>query len=261
MSDAQRHVHLIAAAVISGLMVVTWLVSLVKKDVSIVDICWGLGFALVAWTLYWDAGSSDASQLLIPAVVSAWAIRLSGHLAIRNLGKPEDFRYQAMRERWGNLFPLLSLLTVFGLQGGVMWVVSLPLQMAAISEASENFGFLAVGILLWSVGLFFESVGDWQLHQFRKNEENAGLVLDSGLWKFTRHPNYFGDSLVWWGLFCVCMAFGSDWWTIVSPLLMTFLLLRVSGVSLLEKTLRDTKSGYTEYVSRTNAFFPGFPKR
>ncbi len=201
------------------------------------------------------------AQWLLAILTSVWAVRLSIHLAARNLGKPEDFRYCAMRERWGKSFPLASLVIVFGLQGAVMWAVSLPIQISLAVTTSTSTASAVAGVALWAVGLFFESVGDWQLVRFKRNPENAGRVLDTGLWRYTRQPNYFGDCLVWWGLFFVAASCSGAWWTILSPLTMTFLLLRVSGVSLLEKTLRNSKPEYADYVARTNAFLPGIPRR
>lgn len=261
MSEEQLSAHFLSAAVIFALMVPTWLISLLRKDAGIIDICWGIGFVLIAWTLFLNLSERQMAQWLAALLTSAWGVRLSIHLAVRNLGKAEDFRYRAMRERWGRSFPLASLLIVFGLQGSVMWFVSLPLQMCLSVTTSNWTTFTVAGAALWAVGLFFETIGDWQLVRFKSNPENAGRVLDTGLWRYTRHPNYFGDCLVWWGLFLVAVAQSDAWWTIISPITMTILLLHVSGVSLLEKTLRNSKPDYADYVSRTNTFFPGMPRR
>ncbi|MDG1898068.1 MAG: DUF1295 domain-containing protein [Fuerstiella sp.] len=261
MSEAQQSAHLLTVALISVLMVVTWLISLCRKDAGVIDICWGIGFALIAWAIFLNAGEPHEDSWLLAILTTVWAVRLSIHLAVRNLGKPEDFRYRAMRERWGRSFPLASLFIVFGLQGAVMWVVSLPIQISLSVTAPTSTTFVVVGVALWAVGIFFETVGDWQLVQFKNNPENAGQVLDTGLWRYTRHPNYFGDSLVWWGLFVVAVSQSGAWWTIISPATMTILLLQVSGVSLLERTLRSSKPEYADYVKRTNAFLPGMPRR
>ena len=261
MSEAQQSAHLLAVVVILFLMIPTWLISLFRKDAGIIDICWGIGFALIAWMLFLSVQERHPDQWLLVILTSVWALRLSIHLAVRNLGKPEDFRYRAMRKRWGASFPLVSLLIVFGLQGAVMWFVSLPLQVGLSVTAPRSTTLAVVGIALWTVGMFFEAVGDWQLVRFKSNPENAGRVLDTGLWRYTRHPNYFGDCLVWWGLFLVAFSQSGAWWTIISPATMTFLLLRVSGVSLLEKTLQTSKPEYADYVDRTNAFLPGMPRR
>ena len=236
------------------LMVATWLVSLAVHDASIVDLVWGLGFVLVAWIAW--AAERDNRSLLVAGLVTVWGLRLSGYLAWRNLGKGEDFRYRAMRRRHGARFGLISLLTVFGLQGVLMWVVSLPVQ-AAVGDRLSAVDVLGVG--LWLVGLTFETVGDLQLASFKANPANEGKVLDTGLWRYTRHPNYFGDFCVWWGLYVVALA-GGAWWTVVGPLVMTALLMRYSGAGLLEKTIGRRRPGYDDYVRTTNAFFPGPPK-
>jgi steroid 5-alpha reductase family enzyme len=261
MSEAQQSAHLLTVAVISVLMVVTWLSSLCRKDAGVIDICWGIGFALIAWAIFLNAGEPHEDSWLLAILTTVWAVRLSIHLAVRNLGESEDFRYRAMRERWGKSFPLASLFIVFGLQGAVMWVVSLPIQISLSVTAPTSTTFVVVGVALWAVGMFFETVGDWQLVQFKNNPDNTGQVLDTGLWRYTRHPNYFGDSLVWWGLFLVAVSQSGAWWTIISPATMTILLLQVSGVSLLERTLRSSKPEYADYVKRTNAFLPGMPRR
>ena len=261
MSDAQFSAHLLSAAVVFVLITATWLVSLARKDAGIVDICWGAGFACIAWGVFLKSSERDVLHWLLPILTSVWALRLSAHLAVRNHGKAEDFRYRAMRERWGNAFPLASLFIVFGLQGGVMWVVSLPIQIGLTVSGAGTDALAVVGVMLWGTGLFFKTINDWQLVRFKRDPQNSGRVLDSGLWRYTRHPNYFGDCLVWWGLFLVAYAQSGIAWTVISPVMMTFLLIRVSGVSLLEQTLRTTKPAYADYVSRTNAFLPGPPRR
>ena len=164
-----------------------------------------------------------------------------------------------MRETHGDRFPLISLFLVFGLQGVIMLVVSLPVQATATSTSSLNW-IDALGVVFWLVGLSFETLGDLQLARFKANPDNRGRVMDRGLWRYTRHPNYFGDFMVWWGLFTIALAGGSAWWTIISPILMSFLLMKVSGVTLLEGSLSNRLSGYREYVQRTNAFFPWPPQ-
>ena len=247
-----------SAVAIAILMIAVWLLSLWLKDASIVDIAWGGGFVVVAWTEY--ALANGTRSIVLPVLVTIWGLRLSGYLFWRNHGKPEDYRYQAMRQKWGGSFPIVSLLTVFVLQGVVMWVVSLPVQTGTALAVESRPLMLVLGIVLWGVGLFFESLGDWQLARFKSDPLNSGRVLDSGLWRFTRHPNYFGDFLVWWGLYVVAMSLCDAWWTIVGPAAMSVFLMRVSGVTLLEKKLKTTKPEYAAYVSRTNAFFPG-PRR
>lgn len=237
-----------------------WMVSLAKRDASIVDVAWALGFVALAWLYRVTAPDVTARSLLVAGLVTVWGLRLSGHIWWRNRGKGEDYRYRAMRERHGSRFSLVSLFTVFWLQGAILWVVALPLLAVARAAAPRGLGALDVaGIVLFSVGLFFEAVGDWQLARFKADPANRGMVMDRGLWRYTRHPNYFGDAVVWWGAFAFAGAVGA-WWTVVSPLLMTIMLLNVSGVALLERGLERTKPGYRAYAERTSAFMPWFPK-
>ena len=190
-----------------------------------------------------------------------WGLRLSMYLLWRNWGHGEDRRYQAMRAHQGQRFWWLSLLTVFWLQAAILWFVSLPVQVTAVTDDAGPIGWLdAIGGALFLVGFGFETVGDWQLARFKRDPANRGQVMDRGLWRYTRHPNYFGDACVWWGLFLIA-ACGGAWWTILSPVVMTTLLLKVSGVSLLEKSITERRPEYAAYQARTNAFFPGPPRR
>lgn len=249
------------AAVIAVALFLLWLLSLRLRDASIVDIFWGFGFVLIAWTSYGLTAGAPARRALLTGMVTIWGLRLALYLAWRNIGKGEDYRYQAMRRRHGDRFPLISLLTVFGLQGVLMWIISLPLQLAQVpAEPAALTPLDAIGAALWLIGLAFESIGDWQLARFKADPANKGRVMDRGLWAWTRHPNYFGDAVAWWGFFAIAAAAGA-WWTVLSPVLMTLLLMKVSGVALLEKTLVKTKPEYQDYVRRTSAFFPRFPKR
>jgi steroid 5-alpha reductase family enzyme len=251
------NVLIINLSVIVGMMLVVWLVSLARRDASIIDLVWGLGFVIVVWVTIATVSSSGLSRWLLAGLTTIWGLRLSAYLAWRNHGQPEDRRYARMRKRWSAAFPLVSLFTVFLLQGVVMWVVSLPIQLG-ILESTSGFSTLhALGLLLWSIGLLFESIGDWQLARFKSDSENAGKVLDRGLWRYTRHPNYFGDFCVWWGLFLIALAGGAPWWTAIGPIVMSLFLMFISGVSLLESDLKDRKPQYAAYMRRTNAFFPG----
>ena len=252
------------ALAIAGLMVCVWLLSLPLKDASIVDMFWGLGFVLVAWTTWAQAPGDPTRKLILAVLMTIWGLRLSGYIAWRNIGHGEDPRYQAMREKAGNKFPLTSLVRVFLLQGVVMWIVSLPVQAGQVPESPAAPTWLDwLGIALWAAGVIFESVGDVQLARFKANPENRGRVLDHGLWRYTRHPNYFGDFLMWWGIYLIALAASpaKTWWTAIGPALMSFFLMRVSGVTLLEKSLKQSKGpAYARYIERTNAFFPGPPK-
>ncbi len=252
-------VFLTAALVAFGLMLVTWLISLWLKDVSIVDIVWGLGFTFISWALYLRFGPDDTWRTAIVLMVSIWGIRLASYIGRRKRGHGEDYRYQAMRTKNSEAFPLVSLFQVFGLQGVLMWIVSLPVQAMFLPEQGSPSWLAYLGAALWLVGVFFEAVGDAQLARFKADPANKGKVFDEGLWRYTRHPNYFGDFCVWWGLYLITLDFG-HWWTIVGPAVMSALLIRYSGAGLLEKTIGKRRPGYDEYVARTNAFFPGFPK-
>jgi steroid 5-alpha reductase family enzyme len=240
-------------------MSLLWLLSVARRDASIVDPFWGTGFVLVAW-MAWGMNAPVPWRVTLLAVLTTiWGLRLSGYLLWRNWGEGEDRRYAAMRRHHGARFWWVSLGTVFLLQGVILWFVSLPLQAAAASKTSTALSWLdAIGIVVWLIGFTFESVGDWQLARFRADPANAGRVMDRGLWRYTRHPNYFGDFCVWWGLYLIS-ASGGGAWTIGSPCVMSFFLLRVSGVKLLERDIADRRPEYAAYKSRTNAFFPGPP--
>jgi steroid 5-alpha reductase family enzyme len=250
-----------AAITIAVVMVATWIVSVALKNASIVDIVWGAGFVAVAWTVALTVdGGLDARKTLIVAMTSVWGLRLAGYLGWRNHGKGEDYRYRAMRKRWGPRFPIISLGTVFVFQGLMMWLVSLPVQLGKADDTPELGVIALLGVIVWLVGLFFEVVGDAQLSRFKADPANAGTVMDRGLWRYTRHPNYFGDACVWWGIGLVAAETGSGAWGLVGSLAMTVLLRRVSGVTLLEKSLVKRRAGYTEYIARTSPFVPRPPR-
>jgi steroid 5-alpha reductase family enzyme len=235
-----------------------WIVSVFKRDVSIVDSLWSLMFLLA--TLVYAASLAEAGPraALILGLVTIWALRLSIHITIRNHGRGEDRRYRQIRANHEPGFTWKSVYIVFGLQGLLAWIISMPLLVSVSSPAP--LGWLdAAGILLWLTGMVFEAGGDWQLLRFRSDAANRGRVLDTGLWRYTRHPNYFGEACLWWGYYLIALA-GGGWWSLYAPALMTFLLLRVSGVSLLEKDIDERRPAYREYIERTNAFFPG-PRR
>jgi steroid 5-alpha reductase family enzyme len=232
-----------------------WLYSLRNDDVSGVDSLWSLMFLAVAATYYFTAAEAGGRSQLVLLLVAAWSLRLSWYITRRNHGSEEDLRYQAIRANNEPGFRYKSLYIVYGLQAGLAWFVAMPLVVAM--AGTSNLGWLDVaGVMLWVVGMFFEVVGDAQLKRFRADAANAGKVLDTGLWRYTRHPNYFGESVLWWGFFLIALSAGG-WWTVLSPLLMTFLLLRVSGVALLEKDIDERRPAYADYVRRTNAFLPG----
>jgi steroid 5-alpha reductase family enzyme len=253
------HSFLTGFAVILTAAGITWLVSLRKHDVSIVDSLWPLLFLIAAATYAGTVPRPGPRTTLVLVLIGIWALRLTSYLSWRNWGTPEDRRYQVIRQHNEPHFALKSLYLIFGLQGALAWIISLPL-LAAIASPRPVSGLDYAGVALWLVGFGFESVGDWQLARFKSIPGNDGQVMDQGLWRYTRHPNYFGDFCVWWGFYLIGVAAGG-WWAIVGPLLMSFLLLRVSGVALLERDIGERRPAYRDYMLRTNAFFPGAPKR
>lgn len=249
---------------LDGLMVLLvfaaagWLLSLPLRNVSIVDIMWSLMFLLASITYAMAHVAPGPRAWLVIGLVSLWSIRLAAFIGWRNFGKDEDFRYQKIRANNEPGFAVKSVYLVFGLQAGLAWVISLPL-LAAINSTTPLGWLDALGVMLWFIGLVFEAGGDWQLSRFKGDPVNRGKVLDTGLWRYTRHPNYFGDFCVWWGFFLIALSSGA-WWSVVGPLVMSVLLLKVSGVALLEKDIGDRRPDYNAYIQRTNAFFPGPPR-
>jgi steroid 5-alpha reductase family enzyme len=252
-------VMLPSAAAVLGLLLAAWVLSLALRDVSIVDVAWGLGFVAVAWVAFAVGDGCTGRRVLLAVLTTLWGLRLAGYIGRRKLRSPgEDPRYGAWRERWGDRFPLVSLFTVFGLQAVLVWVVSLPLQGAAAS--GDPLGPLDwLGVAVWAVGLACEATGDAQLARFKADPANRGKIMDRGLWRYTRHPNYFGDVTVWWGIYLIALSAGA-WWTIAGPLVVTLLLTRVSGKDHLERSMSE-RPGYADYVSRTSGFVPLPPRR
>lgn len=254
------HLFLLVGAVILVLMVLLWLLSLQIKNASIIDIFWGIGFVMIAWIAFALTPQGYLPRkLLLGVLVTIWGLRLAIHIRIRNLGKPEDFRYAKWREENGARWWWFSFVQVFLLQGFLMWIIGAPILAAMTS------GFPAIvtpldwlGALLWVLGFLFELIGDAQLMRFKKDSNNHGKLFTGGMWKYTRHPNYFGEAVLWWGYYLVALAAGR-WWTIFSPVIMTYLLTKVSGVAMLERTMKQ-KPGYGEYIRKTSAFLPWLPK-
>jgi steroid 5-alpha reductase family enzyme len=246
---------------VAVLMVALWLVSLRIGDVSIADPAWGPAFVVVAVVVALTGDGCVGRRWLLAGLTALWGLRLGGYLLARKLGdRREDRRYTAVRERRGAGFPLWSLVGIFGFQGLLVLVVSLPLQVSAI-QGGELDGRIIPGIVVFAVGLFFEAVGDEQMRRFKADPANEGEVMDRGLWRYTRHPNYFGDFCVWWGLWLVALTAGATWWTAVGPLVMSVLLIRISGAALLEKDIGDRRPGYADYIRRTSGFIPLPPRR
>ena len=241
MLDLQAWFFALGALV--ALAVAGWAVSVVRRDVSIVDRLWSPFFPRAGW---------------IRVLGAALALRLSVYITVRNHGQGEDRRYRAIRERNQPNFWLKSLYLVFLFQAVLAWVICLP-ALAAVSGQTAPGPLDFLGVTLWVAGFAFEAVGDWQLARFRSRRSSPDAVLDTGLWRYTRHPNYFGEALLWWGVYFLALSAGA-WWTVFAPALMTFLLLKVSGVALLEKDIGERRPAYRDYVRRTNAFIPWMPR-
>lgn len=243
-----------AAPWVAALFALTWLASVMRRDASLADRVWGLGFVVIAWVL---ALRSDAPDWLVVLLVSVWGLRLTAHITVRNWGHGEDRRYRAMRERNGTGWWWTSLFWVFGLQAVLCLLIALPLSVAVPMAGHGILRIIGIGV--WAIGFAFEAIGDWQLVRFTRNPANRARVLDTGLWRYTRHPNYFGEVVVWWGLWLIALAAGG-WWTMIGPVVITVLLLRVSGVTMLEADIGTRRPGYAEYVRRTSAFLPMAPR-
>ena len=247
-------VYLTGLAALAVFAAAGWALSVFRSNVDHVDSQWSLMFLLALIAYAGTAPETERGRLLL-VLVAIWAIRLSVYLTARNWGHPEDRRYQAIRARNQPGFAFSSLYRIFLFQAALAWVISLPLLGGALGRT--ELGWLDwAGVALWAVGFVFEAVGDWQLARFKRDPANAGKVMDRGFWRWTRHPNYFGDFCVWWGFGLIGLSAGA-WWGLLGPALMTVLLLRVSGVTLLERDIGQRRPEYAEYIRRTNAFFPG----
>lgn len=249
----------ISLSVVFSMMTALWLCSLIVKDASIVDRFWGAGFVIVAWALALATPVLSPYMKLLTLLVSIWGIRLSLYIHLRNRGHGEDYRYQEMRKHHGKSFWWYSFISVFMLQGALMLIVAAPVIYVLSSPRDSNLSWLSiVGTWVWLLGFALEAGGDFQLSKFKAEPTNKGKLLTSGFWSLTRHPNYFGDALQWWGFGLFAVAVG-DWtgvMSLIGPIVMTLFIVKVSGVALLEKNLKVTKPGYEEYVSSTPAFFP-----
>jgi steroid 5-alpha reductase family enzyme len=235
---------------------VGFIFSLIKKRNDVADVFWGIGFILLAWTAFFFSHNFNNHNILVNLLVTVWGVRLALHIGLRNRGKGEDFRYKAWRESWGKTFFIRSYFQVFILQGVLLFVISLPIIF--VNKANGEFSiFSIVGLVVWTIGFAFEAVSDFQLLQFTKNPTNRGKIIQSGLWKYTRHPNYFGEVTLWWGIFCFTMPLG--FWTIISPITISLLILYVSGIPMLEKKY-ENNTEFAEYKKRTSSFFPMLPK-
>lgn len=255
-------IWLYGLAAIMILMAVLWVVSIIIRNAGIVDIFWGIGFVLASVIYFTLSPGNDQRKLLVLFLTFIWGLRLSIHIAWRNRGRGEDFRYRQFRKNYGaERYWWISFFQVFLLQGTLLWLVSSTLLGGMYVSVNVTINWLAfAGIAVWLTGLFFETAGDYQLARFKADPANRGKVLSSGLWRYTRHPNYFGDSAVWWGFGLISISAG-NWLPALGSLLMTILIIKVSGVVLLEKSLIGGKEGYKEYIQRTSAFIPWFPRK
>lgn len=252
----------LAAGLVAALtfMALLWLISLPLRNASIVDVAWGPGFALQA-AIYANLTPDgwEPRKVLVLVLVSAWATRLAIHVATRNAGKGEDYRYATWRAQRGDSWWWRSLFSVFVLQGLLGWFIGMSLLAAQAGGANAWTLLDAVGVALWAIGFVFEAGGDWQLRRFLADTANKGRSLTTGLWRYTRHPNYFGDATQWWGIFAIAAAAGG-WWSVLSPVAMTFLIVRISGVGMLERTIAERRPDYARYMRTTSAFIPWFPR-
>ena len=246
---------------ILGFMTVVWLVSLVLKKASIADPFWGLGFVVVAVYYHLSTANDSLRKVVVLMLVTIWGLRLFGYLLWRSYGQPEDYRYAQFRKEYGlHRYWWVSFFQVFVLQGVLLWLISTPLLSTQYYEG-QQLGLLdGFATVCFLIGFIFEAGGDYQLVKFKSNPANKGKVLNTGFWRYTRHPNYFGDACVWWGFALFSIAAGS-YWPVLSSVLMTLLLLKVSGVAMLERSLKSTKPEYTEYIRKTNAFLPWIPRK
>jgi len=249
-----------AAILVFVYFLVFFLIAQSIKNNSIVDIGWGIGFVLIAWFMLLTQGQFTAATLLITLCVTLWGTRLFYHIIKRNLGKPEDFRYANWRVEWGKWVVIRSFFQVFMLQGLFMLIIGLPIILIYEESAPVNLLVLGVGALVWVIGFYFEALGDYQLKIFLANPSNKGKLMDQGLWAYTRHPNYFGEATMWWGIFIMALSVGTTWLTIISPVAITYLLVFVSGVPLLEASMKK-RPEFAAYAAKTSIFVPWFPKK
>jgi len=239
---------------------VFFVIALIIKNNSIVDIGWGIGFVFAAWYSLARAGYYTGIGILTSLLVTIWGLRLFYHIVRRNWNKAEDFRYAAWRKEWGKWLVPRAFLQIFMLQAFFMAVIAYPVLSVNVAPKADFTIWVVVGVLVWIKGFTFEALGDWQLKQFIKNPKNKGKIMKMGLWKFTRHPNYFGEATMWWGIFIIGMGAGTGILGIISPLTITFLLVFVSGIPMLEKKYADNPE-FQAYAKKTSKFIPWFPKK
>jgi steroid 5-alpha reductase family enzyme len=253
---------LINLAAASVFMTAGWIISLIRHNVTIADSLWGLGFVLIAWLTFFNSDGFIVRKTILVLLVSLWGLRLFIHLNARNRGKGEDPRYAQWRKKHGTNFWLISLFKVFLIQALFQWAISLGIQYGQAAELPERLTFFDfVGIMIWTAGFIIESAADLQLSVFIKTPGNKGKIMNTGLWRYSRHPNYFGESLIWWGIFVIVLSTPWGIWTVISPLLITYTLLKLTGVTLMEEVEFGDNTEYQKYVSTTSPFIPWFPRK
>lgn len=254
MIAAITNIAILVLVYVSGWFVI----SLIKKRNDVADIAWGLGFVVIAGYCFISYPAGPVS-LLVYVLTALWGIRLALHIGFRSKGKPEDFRYKKWREEWGRSFFIRSYLQVYMLQGCFMLIISIPIIIAAISSAQAINGYTYVGFTIWLIGFVFEAVGDYQLMVFIKHKKSKSDIMQTGLWKYTRHPNYFGEVTLWWGIFIMVLPLHHGLWAIISPITISYLLLCVSGIPMLEAKYKNNEQ-FQDYKKRTSSFFPMMPR-
>ncbi|OPL16005.1 MAG: steroid 5-alpha reductase [delta proteobacterium ML8_D] len=232
-----------------------FILSLLKKRNDVADVAWGSGFVVLAWASFFITGKYGPQSILVSTLVTVWGLRLSWHIYTRNKGKTEDYRYKKWREEWDKWFYLRSYFQVYILQGSLLFVIILPVLLINKTAVESLSPLTYSGLAIWIIGFLFESVGDWQLAKFLKNSANKGKLMISGLWKYTRHPNYFGEVTQWWGLWVVSLSVPYGWLAIIGPLTITFLILNISGIPMLEKKM-EKHPNFAEYKRKTSLFIP-----
>jgi steroid 5-alpha reductase family enzyme len=232
-----------------------FVISLIKKRNDVADIAWGLGFTLIAWASFFMSEVASTRGILVNTLVSIWGLRLAFHIHARNKGKTEDYRYLAWRKEWGTWFYYRSYLQVYLLQGFFLFLIILPILIIHQNSQSSLGWIDLIGVILWLIGFYFEYTSDAQLARFIKNPENKGKLMQEGLWRNTRHPNYFGEVTQWWGLGCIALSVPNGIFSIIGPITITFLILKISGIPMLEKKMAE-KPGFEEYARKVSKFFP-----
>jgi steroid 5-alpha reductase family enzyme len=249
-----------AAIIIFGYFFLFFLLGTMLRNNGVVDVGWGLGFVVTAWLLLLLHPPLTLARATMTLLITLWGLRLFAHILRRNLGKPEDFRYAAFRRAWGRWVVPRAFLQVYMLQGVFMYLISLPVILTVGVSAPANPLLFGLGLAVFACGFAFEAVGDVQLRTFLRDPNNRGKLMTGGMWRYTRHPNYFGEATMWWGIFLIAVSGGASLLTALSPITITLLLLFVSGVPLLEKSMKN-RPGYAAYAAQTSVFFPWFPKK